>query len=83
MMENIENKALPIQEEALFIHHCCSSGYKFFRRWKAENPDVKVKAVNYLNVAQEKLDVQYGFKLEDLRKNSYIIHKGQVISEPN
>lgn len=70
-------------ETALFLHECCSSGYRLLKEFKIANPNVKVEAVTYFNVKEKGYDTKYGFTMDELKKTSYIVHNGSVIKRNN
>jgi hypothetical protein len=64
--------------DCLFLHNCCSAGYKqlliFKKNYEDENEcKLKIKTYGYLQVSDNKFNTIYNFEMETLKKHSYLI----------
>jgi hypothetical protein len=70
-------------EKALWLHDCCGAGKRLVDSFMLANPGVKIENITYFNVHEKGYDKQYGFTMDDLKKNSYIFYKGELIKRGN
>ena len=61
----------------LFLHKCCSCGFKQFEAWldneKELNHIYNIELVGIFNIKDKGYDIRYKFDLKDLDNHAYII----------